>query len=79
MFLNVETSMSTPPKGIRNTFIEVDYGAKVAFTSQAQPQKYPQVHTAWTQSQGLWKEHPVFHDKTIGDVIAWLRDEDCDV
>jgi hypothetical protein len=71
--------MSTPPKHTRNTFIEVDYGAKVAFTPHAQPQRCMQVHTAWSQSQGLWKDHPVFHDKSIGDVIAWLRGEDCDV
>ena len=68
--------MSTPPKNTRNAFIEVDYGAKVVFTPQAQPQKRPQVHTAWTQNHGLWKDHPVFHDKPIGEVIAWLRGED---
>jgi len=71
--------MSTPPKDTPNTFIEVDYGAKVAFTPQAHPQPCPQVHIAWTQSQGLWKNHPVFHDQPIGDVIAWLRGEDSDV
>jgi hypothetical protein len=71
--------MSTPPNDTGHTFIEVAYGAKVAFTPPAQPQMELQVHTAWSQSQGLWKDHRVFHGKPIDEVIAWLGGEDCDV
>ena len=61
------------------SFIEVDYAAKIVFTPQYDGQERPEVRAAWQKSQGLWKDHPVFHGMPIGEVITWLRGEDCDV
>jgi hypothetical protein len=60
-------------------FIQVDYDAKVIFTSKHQPKGRPDLLATWQQSQGLWSDHPVFQGMSIRDVIEWLRGEDCDV
>ncbi len=44
----------TPP------FIAVGYTDKVVFT-QAQAQEPIDLRTMWQQSQGSWRDHPVFH------------------
>jgi hypothetical protein len=71
--------MPNTAHGTQEPFIEVDYAAKVVFTSQPESMVRPDLRTAWQQSQGLWHDHPVFHDLPIGDVIVWLRGEDSDV
>jgi hypothetical protein len=63
---------ATPP------FIEVGYTDKVVFI-QAQAQERLDLRTIWQQSQGSWRNHPVFHGLPIRDVIVWLRGEDSDV
>jgi hypothetical protein len=37
------------------------------------------LRTVWQQSQGSWRQHPVFHGLPIREVIVWLRGEDSDV
>ena len=63
---------ATPP------FIEVGYTDKVVFTP-AQAQEPLDLCTTWQQSQGSWRDHPVFHGLPIREVIVWLRGEDSDV
>ena len=57
----------------------MDYAAKVVFTPKRNGKPGPDLRTAWLQSQGLWKDHPVFRGMPVDDVIAWLRGEDSDV
>ncbi len=59
-------------------FIEVGYADKVVFT-QAHAQGPLDLRTTWQQSQGSWRDHPVFHGLPIRAVIVWLRGEDSDV
>jgi hypothetical protein len=59
-------------------FIAVGYTDKVVFT-QAHAQEPLDLRTTWEQSQGSWRDHPVFHGLPIRDVIVWLRGEDSDV
>jgi hypothetical protein len=60
-------------------FIAVDYAAKIVFTPKHDGQEHLDLRATWQQSQGLWKDHPVFHGMLIGEVLTWLRGEDCDV
>ncbi len=71
--------MLNPAQGDKEPFIEVDYAAKVVFTPKRNGKSSPDLRTAWLQSQGLWKDHPVFRGMPVDDVIAWLRGEDSDV
>ena len=68
-----ETVQDAPPP-----FIEVGYTDKVVFT-QAHAQERLDLHTIWHQSQGSWRNHPVFQGRLIQEVIVWLRGEDSDV
>jgi hypothetical protein len=68
-----QTVQDVPPP-----FIAVGYTDKVVFT-QAQAQEPLDLHTTWQQSQGSWRDHPVFHGLPIREVIVWLRGEDSDV
>jgi hypothetical protein len=56
----------------------VGYTDKVVFT-QAHAQEPLDLRTTWQQSQGSWRDHPVFHGLPIREVIVWLRGEDSDV
>lgn len=71
--------MPNTMKSPNTPFIEVDYAAKIVFTPQSNGQERPDLRATWQQSQGLWKDHPVFHGMAIGEVMTWLRSEDCDV
>jgi hypothetical protein len=66
-------------QGPNTPFIAVNYAAKIVFTLQHDGQERADLRATWQQSQGLWKNHPVFHGMGISEVIAWLRGEDCDV
>ena len=68
--------MPKTPQSSDNPFIEVDYAAKIAFAPSHDRQEPPDVRTIWQQSQGLWKDHPIFHGMPVGNVIAWLRGKD---
>ena len=68
-----ETVQDVPPP-----FIAVGYTDKVVFTP-AQAQEPLDLRTTWQQSQGSWRDHPVFHGLPIREVIVWLRGEDSDV
>ena len=65
-----ETVQDVPP-----AFIAVGYPHKVALPS---PEPLD-LCTTWRQSQGSWRDHPVFHGLPIREVIVWLRGEDSDV
>ena len=71
--------MSSTDQAAREPFIEVDYAARVVFIPKPNVRTPPDPRTTWKQSQGLWRNHPVFRGMPIGDVITWLRGEDCDV
>ena len=71
--------MLNPAQGDKEPFIAVDYAAKVVFTLKRNGKSSPDLRTAWLQSQGLRKDHPVFRGMPVDDVIAWLRGEDSDV
>lgn len=71
--------MPNTAQDIHEPFIEVDYAAKIVFTPKHDGQRHSNLRATWQQSQGLWKDHPVFHDMPIRDVIIWLRGEDSDV
>lgn len=60
-------------------FIEVDYAAKVVFMPKPNVRTTFDLRTTWQQSQGLWRDHPVFRGMPIENVITWLRGEDSDV
>jgi hypothetical protein len=66
-----ETVQDVPP-----AFIAVGYTDKVVFTKAQEPLD---LCTTWRQSQGSWRDHPVFHGLPIREVIVWLRGEDSDV
>ena len=66
-----ETVQDVPP-----AFIAVGYTDKVVFTQAQEPLD---LRTTWEQSQGSWRDHPVFHGLPIRDVIVWLRGEDSDI
>jgi hypothetical protein len=68
-----ETVQDIPPR-----FIAVGYTDKVVFT-HAHAQEPLDLRTTWEQSQGSWRDHPVFHGLPIREVIVWLRGEDSDV
>ena len=68
-----ETVQDIPPP-----FIAVGYTDKVVFTP-APAQEPLDLRTTWQQSQGSWRDHPVFHGLPIREVIIWLRGEDSDV
>jgi len=59
-------------------FIAVGYTDKVVFT-QDHAQEPLDLRTTWQQSQGSWRDHPMFHGLFIREVIVWLRGEDSDV
>jgi hypothetical protein len=71
--------MPDTARGTEEPFIEVDYAAKVVFTPKHDGPGRPDVRATWQKSQGLWKDHPVFHGMSIADVIMWLRGADSDV
>ena len=60
-------------------FIKVDYAAKIVFAPKHDGQRHSDLRAAWQQSQGLWRDHPVFHGMPIGEVMTWLRGEDSDI
>jgi hypothetical protein len=71
--------MPNTVQGAKEPFIEVDYAAKVVFTSKREGAGRQDLRAAWQQSQGLWRNHPIFHGMSISTVIVWLRGEDSDV
>jgi hypothetical protein len=68
-----ETVQDVPPP-----FITVGYTDKVVFT-QGHAQELLDLRTTWQQSQGSWRDHPVFCGLPVREVIIWLRGEDSDV
>jgi len=68
-----ETVQDVPPP-----FTAAGYTDKVVFT-QAHAQEPLDLRTTWQQSQGSWRDHPVFHGLPICEVIVWLRGEDSNV
>jgi hypothetical protein len=71
--------MPSTDQAAREPFIEVDYAAKVVFIPKPGIRTPLDLRTSWQESQGLWRNHPVFRGMSVGDVITWLRGEDCDV
>jgi hypothetical protein len=59
-------------------YVKVRYEDKVVFTQPRKAQKERNVLAVWRQSQGLWKDHPVFRGMAAKEVIEWLRGEDSD-
>ena len=71
--------MSNITRHSDNSFVEVGYAAKIAFAHSHETQDHPDIHAIWQQSQGLWKNHGIFRNMPVGNVITWLRGEDSDV
>jgi hypothetical protein len=70
--------MSKTVQDVIPPFIAVGYTDKIVFT-QADGQEHLDLRTMWQQSRGSWRNHPVFHDMPIREVIVWLRGADSDV
>jgi hypothetical protein len=66
-------------QGAEEPFIEVGYADKIVFTPQLGSKMRPDLRATWQQSQGLWRDHPVFRGMLVRDVIVWLRGEDSDI
>jgi hypothetical protein len=62
-----------------NRYVRVHYEDKVVFTENRKKKKERSVLEAWQRSQGIWKDHPVFHGMVAKEIIEWLRGEDSDV
>jgi hypothetical protein len=60
-------------------YVRVHYGDKVVFTDGKRGKRGRDVLAVWRRSQGLWKDHPVFHGMAAKEVIEWLRGEDSDI
>ena len=60
-------------------YIKVHYEDKVVFTERRRAKHARNVAEVWRQSQGIWKDHPIFHDMAVKEIIEWLRGEDSDV
>ncbi len=60
-------------------YVRVRYEDKVVFTESKKAKKARNILEVWRQSQGLWKDHPVFHGMAAKEVIEWLRGEDSDI
>ena len=71
-----ESLMPKTVQDVPPAFIAVGYTDKVVFTQAQEPLD---LRTTWEQSQGSWRDHPVFHGLPICEVIVWLRGEDSDV
>lgn len=60
-------------------YVRAGYEDKIVFTPKKKAQRQRNVLTVWQQTQGLWKDHPVFHGMAAKEIIEWLRGEDSDV
>ncbi len=74
-----ESNMNRPAKRTNGKYVHAGYEDKVIFELKKKRRRLPAVLAAWKKSQGLWRDHPVFKDMTVKEVIEWLRGEDCDV
>ena len=60
-------------------YVRVGYEDKVVFTQKKRAKREQNVLEVWQKTQGLWKDHPVFHGMAAKEIIEWLRGEDSDV
>ena len=60
-------------------YVRAKYEDKIVFTSEKEPASQLEVTEVWKRSQGIWRDHPIFGNMSIKEVIEWLRGEDSDV
>jgi len=60
-------------------YVRVGYEDKVVFTQKKRTKREKNVSKVWQQTQGLWKDHPVFRGMAAKEIIEWLRGEDSDI
>ena len=61
---------------LKEKYLKAKYEDKIIFKRSSDSVSTPEVHDTWMNSQGIWKKHPVFGDKTTKEVIEWLRGDD---
>ena len=64
---------------LKERYLKAKYEDKIVFRGEKKTAPQLEAVEAWRRSQGIWKDHPVFGNMSIKEVIEWLRGEDSDV
>ena len=60
-------------------YLKARYEDKIVFTSEKGSVPKLEATEVWKRGQGIWRDHPVFGNMDVKEVIEWLRGEDSDV